>query len=100
MTTALERTDTHAYRRVVLGGSADAVDRPENVVHTYGLTESGGGVVYDGRPLDGVDVRIVDGEIHLRGAMLLRAYRDGTDPKDADGWLATGDLGASRSTAP
>src|SRR5580765_7359676 len=26
--------------------------------------------------------------------MLLRAYRDGTDPKDADGWLPTGDLGA------
>ena len=25
--------------------------------------------------------------------MLLRAYRDGTDPKDADGWLPTGDLG-------
>jgi O-succinylbenzoic acid--CoA ligase len=25
--------------------------------------------------------------------MLLRAYRDGTDPKDADGWLPTGDAG-------
>ena len=25
--------------------------------------------------------------------MLLRAYRDGVDPKDADGWLPTGDLG-------
>ena len=25
--------------------------------------------------------------------MLLRCYRDGTDPKDADGWLPTGDLG-------
>ena len=25
--------------------------------------------------------------------MLLRGYLDGTDPKDADGWLATGDLG-------
>jgi non-ribosomal peptide synthetase component E (peptide arylation enzyme) len=24
----------------------------------------------------------------------LRAYRDGTDPKDARGWLDTGDLGA------
>ena len=26
--------------------------------------------------------------------MLLRTYRDGTDPKSADGWFATGDLGA------
>jgi O-succinylbenzoic acid--CoA ligase len=25
--------------------------------------------------------------------MLLRCYRDGTDPKDRDGWLPTGDLG-------
>ena len=27
--------------------------------------------------------------------MLLRAYRDGTDPKDAHGWLETGDLGST-----
>ena len=26
--------------------------------------------------------------------MLLRAYRDGTDPEDAGGWLTTGDVGA------
>ena len=32
-------------------------------------------------------------EILLRGPMLLRRYRDGEDPKDADGWYATGDLG-------
>jgi o-succinylbenzoate---CoA ligase len=25
--------------------------------------------------------------------MLLRAYRDGTDPRDADGWFPTGDAG-------
>ena len=64
------------------------------------MTETGSGVVYDGRPLDGVEVRLADdGEIQLRGPMLLRAYRDGTDPKDADGWLATGDLGAWTPTA-
>jgi O-succinylbenzoic acid--CoA ligase len=58
------------------------------------MTETGSGVVYDGRPLDGIDVRIdADGEIHLRGPMLLRCYRDGSDPKDGDGWLPTGDLG-------
>jgi O-succinylbenzoic acid--CoA ligase len=51
--------------------------------------------VYDGEPLDGVELRIdPDGQIQLRGPMLLRAYRDGTDPKDAEGWFPTGDLGA------
>ena len=65
-----------------------------NCVATYGMTETGSGVVYDGAPLVGVDVRVAaDGEISLRGPMLLRAYRDGTDPKDPDGWFATGDLG-------
>ena len=52
-------------------------------------------MVYDGVPLDGVEVRVVgpDDEIRLRGPMLLRAYRDGRVPIDADGWLATGDAG-------
>ena len=60
---------------------------------TYGLTETGSGVVYDGRPLDGVEVRIDDdGQILLRGPMLLRAYRDGSNPL-VDGWFPTGDLG-------
>ena len=55
---------------------------PANVVTTYGLTETGSGVVYDGLPLDGVEVAIdpLSGEIRLRGPMLLRAYRDGTVP--------------------
>ncbi len=78
---------------IVLGGSRPPADRPANTVTTYGMTETGSGVVYDGVPLDGVEVRIDDGEIHLRGPMLMRGYRDGTSPIDADGWLATGDLG-------
>jgi O-succinylbenzoic acid--CoA ligase len=92
--TALGRIDASRWRRIVLGGSAPPPDRPPNSVATYGLTETGSGVVYDGRPLDGVELRIVDGEVEVRGPMLLRAYRDGTTPLDADGWLATGDEGA------
>ena len=93
--TALARVDPALFRVIVLGGARPPADLPGNVVTTYGLTETGSGVVYDGRPLDGVDVRLADdGEVHLRGPMLLRAYRDGADPKDADGWLPTGDLGA------
>jgi O-succinylbenzoic acid--CoA ligase len=92
--TALRRIDPSRFRTVVLGGSAMPSDLPPNAVTTYGMTETGSGVVYDGAPLDGVEVRVVDGEIHLRAPMLLRCYRDGTDPRDADGWFATGDAGA------
>lgn len=92
--TALRRVDAAQFRTIVLGGSAPPSELPPNVVTTYGMTETGSGVVYDGRPLDGVDVRVDDrGEIQLRGPMLLRAYRDGADPKAADGWFSTGDLG-------
>ena len=92
--TQANRLDLSPFRVVLVGGSADWRDRPANVVRTYGLTESGSGVAYDGVPLDGVDLRADgDGQLWLRGPMLLRAYRDGRDPKDADGWLATGDSG-------
>ncbi len=88
------RTDLTRFRRVLVGGSAPPPDRPPNMVATYGMTETGGGVVYDGRPLPEVEVRAVDGELQVRGPMLLRCYRDGTDPKDAHGWLPTGDAGS------
>jgi o-succinylbenzoate---CoA ligase len=91
--TLLPRVEPARFRSIVLGGSSPPSDLPPNVVTTYGMTETGSGVVYDGRPLDGVQVRIdPEGEIHVRGPMLLRAYRDGTDPR-RDGWFATGDLG-------
>ncbi|MEY2959139.1 MAG: 2-succinylbenzoate--CoA ligase [Actinomycetota bacterium] len=91
--TALLRIDPTRFRTIVLGGSRPPEVRPVNSVTTYGMTETGSGVVYDRVPLDGVDVRIVDGEIELRAPMLLRCYRDGTDPRRAGGWFPTGDLG-------
>lgn len=92
--TALRRIDPTGFRRILLGGQAPPAERPANVIATYGMTETGSGVVYDGIPLDGVEVRIEpDGEVHLRAPMLLRTYRDGTDPKLPDGWFPTGDLG-------
>jgi O-succinylbenzoic acid--CoA ligase len=91
--TALRRIDARIFRRIVLGGSRPPGELPSNVVTTYGMTETGSGVVYDGWPLEGVEVRIDQlGEIHLRCPMLLRSYRDGSQPV-ADGWFATGDLG-------
>ena len=93
--TALLRVGAEAWHTVVLGGSAPPGDLPANVVSTYGMTETGSGVVYDGLPLDGVEVALdpIDGQVRLRGPMLLRSYRDGRVPLDADGWLATGDAG-------
>lgn len=98
--TALRRADVSSYRAVLLGGSDAPTGLPANVVTTYGQTETGSGIVYDGRPLDGVELRLGDGramgaegEILVRGPMLLRCYRDGTDPRLADGWLPTGDAG-------
>jgi O-succinylbenzoic acid--CoA ligase len=91
--TALARVDAGLFRTVLLGGSAPPASLPENVIATYGMTETGSGVMYDGRTLDGVEVRLVEAEIMLRGPMLLRCYRDGHDPKTSDGWLPTGDAG-------
>jgi o-succinylbenzoate---CoA ligase len=98
--TALRRADVSGYRTVLLGGAVPPTGLPANVVTTYGQTETGSGIVYDGMPLDGVELRLGDGggsgaegEILVRGPMLLRAYRDGSDPRLAGGWLPTGDAG-------
>jgi O-succinylbenzoic acid--CoA ligase len=69
------------------------------IVETYGSTESGGGVVYDGVPFEGTEVRIgAGGVIELRGPTVMDGYRD--DPSStaaaftSDGWLRTHDVGA------
>ena len=90
------------YRALLVGGGGmDAALRSRLAaagapcVVTYGLTQSCGGVVYDGTPLTGVSVRIDEGgEIQLGGPTLLRGYRDGSAAGlTADGWLPTGDAG-------
>jgi len=97
--TVLERTDVSGFRSVLLGGAAPPSVLPANVVTTYGMTETGSGCVYDGWALDGVELRIGDGtlgavgEVLVRVPMLLRAYRDGSDPRIGDGWFPTGDSG-------
>lgn len=96
--TLLQRVDAARFRRVLLGGSRPPADRPSNVIATYGLTETGSGIVYEGRPLDGVELRIdAEGVIEVRCAMLLRCYRDGTVPFTDDGWFSTGDVGRVES---
>ncbi len=68
-----------------------------NLVATYGMSETCGGCVYDGVPLDGAEVRIGDdGEVLLRGPMLFDGYEGEPDRTAAamrDGWFHTDDLG-------
>jgi O-succinylbenzoic acid--CoA ligase len=66
------------------------------VVTTYGMTETAGGCVYDGVPLDGVSVRVDDEGISLSGPVLALGYR--LDPAAtaegfAGGWFRTRDAG-------
>ncbi|WP_394554276.1 AMP-binding protein [Agromyces sp. MMS24-JH15] len=97
-----------AYDAVLVGGQALAPEIADaaaglgvRVVRTYGSSETAGGCVYDGLPLDGVDVRIVDGLVELAGPVLAEGYLD--DPGRTAAafaldrgrrWYRTGDLGA------
>jgi o-succinylbenzoate---CoA ligase len=92
---------------VLVGGgpsSADLLQRARDagltVLMTYGLTEAASQVTAErigeadgataGTPLPGIEVRIDDGEILVRGATLMRGYL-GEPP--LRGWFRTGDLG-------
>ena len=93
-----------SYDGVLVGGAAlDAGLRVRaeaagaRVVATYGMTETAGGCVYDGVPLDGVQVRIDgDGRIVIGGPTLAAGYLDdpaATAAVFVDGEFRTGDLG-------
>jgi o-succinylbenzoate---CoA ligase len=52
--------------------------------------------VYDGVPLDGVEVRIDDGRVVLGGETVAKGYRNPVDPDPfiEPGWFRTDDVGA------
>ncbi len=92
------------YRAVLVGGAAldaglhaRALAAGVAVVTTYGMSETAGGCVYDGVPLDGVTVDLgPDGRIRLGGPTLAAGYvgrPDETAAAFADGRFRTGDLG-------
>jgi O-succinylbenzoic acid--CoA ligase len=90
--------DTGRFRRILLGGGP-VRERGPNIVATYGLTETWGGVVHDGYPLAGVELRVGDNdEILVRAPMVMRGYRMAPEETagafTAGGWLRTGDAGA------
>ena len=106
---------------VLLGGAAAdpallarARGAGVTVVTTYGMSETGGGCVYNGRPLDGVELSIQNpdaegaGRILISGPVLAEGYLQPADraPDDAGGSflksagkrvLATSDRGRLRS---
>jgi O-succinylbenzoic acid--CoA ligase len=97
--------DLARFRAILVGGAhltpgvrARAERAGARVIETYGHTESFGGVVYDGLPLPGVEMRVNDdGGIELRGPMVMLGYRFDPEATKAaftdDGWLRPGDAG-------
>ncbi|MBM7806053.1 O-succinylbenzoic acid--CoA ligase [Geodermatophilus bullaregiensis] len=93
-----------AFDAVLVGGAATdpgllARAREEGVavVTTYGTTETAGGCVYDGVPLDGVRVRADDEGIAVAGPVLALGYRrdpEGTAAAFAGGEFRTRDAGS------
>jgi O-succinylbenzoic acid--CoA ligase len=92
------RFDLSGFSRVLLGGAKAPLQRAPNVVTTWGMTETGSGIVYDGYALPGVHVAALDGQLIVRSPTLFRSYRDAarpriTGPDGQDDWFPTGDAG-------
>lgn len=104
-----------AVRAILLGGAAVPPGLLDQVAHrgwpvltTYGLTEAASQVTTQrlgtvnrgeagaGEPLPGMEVRVVDGVVEIRGPCLMSGYfppREHPSPWTRDGWFRTGDLG-------
>jgi len=67
-----------------------------HIIETYGMTETCGGCIYDGRGLDGVEFAITDrGVIKIRGSVPAASYLNSAEHFGAEGgWFITNDLGA------
>jgi o-succinylbenzoate---CoA ligase len=93
-------------RTILLGGAAatagllaEARAAGARVVTTYGMSETCGGCVYDGFPLDGVRAEIGQGSlIRIAGPVLFSGYHPASrlpaGQPGSDGWFVTSDLGA------
>ncbi|SEG81580.1 O-succinylbenzoic acid--CoA ligase [Thermomonospora echinospora] len=97
--------DLSRFGSILLGGAAaapglltEARARGARIFTTYGMSETSGGCVYDGVPLDGVRADLgPDGRIRLAGPVLFSRYRlrpqATAEARDGD-WFLTQDLGA------
>ena len=90
--------------KVLVGGAAlapalamSAKEAGINIVATYGMSETSGGCVYNGEPLSGVEVKIIDGAIAIKGSTLATTYindEHGWGMSLKDGWFITSDHGS------
>lgn len=92
--TAFKRIDPNMFSCILLGGSAAPADLPQHVITTYGMTETLGGIAYNGSPLEGVEICIDSQQILLRSASLFRGYINSPTSIDSQGWYHTGDSGS------
>ena len=63
------------------------------IVTTYGMTETGGGCVYDGVPLDGVKLSLVGNRIEIAGPVLASEIADDSGVQPIGESFVTNDLG-------
>ena len=98
------RAALSGFQAILLGGAAvppglleAARSAGGKVTTTYGMTETCGGCVYDGIPLDGVSVEVgAAGRIRIAGPVLFSGYRGRPDltGQAMDGrWFVTSDVG-------
>lgn len=104
--TSLDRLKELPFKAILVGAMAYSGGKLKNLVHTYGMTETCSGVVYNGEPLKNVKIEIdqFTDEISIKSPTLFRAYRnhpdhylkmtpEGFDPKDSRGFFLTKDIG-------
>jgi o-succinylbenzoate---CoA ligase len=94
----LMRQDLSRYKYVLLGGAKPLSALSPNVIPTWGMTETGSGIVYGGLPLDEVSVASSNNELIVKSPTLFTRYRGQARPSviGPDGfsdWFPTGDGG-------
>lgn len=74
----LRRFDAILLGGAPAGASLRSLARSQDlkIVETYGMSETCGGCVYDGTPLDGVELRSVEGRLRISGPVLADGYLD------------------------
>lgn len=96
--------DVSRFETILLGGARaprELLDRASSlgarVVVSYGMTETCGGCVYDGWPLDPVEIAIdPEGLVRIRGPVLFAGYHGPHGELaavDAEGWFTSSDVG-------